>query len=76
MTTRSFISLAALTLLLALGTSADAATPNVEGWFPFEPKPDPFSDSPIDLRFLNEKFAGEHGFVPAGTPRKSGVADR
>jgi uncharacterized protein with NAD-binding domain and iron-sulfur cluster len=65
MTTRSFISLAALTLLLALGTSADAAIPSVEGWFPFDPRPDRFSESPIDLRFLNEKFAGEHGFIAA-----------
>ena len=33
------------------------------GWFPFEPDPDPFKPSPIDLRFLNEKFAGENGFI-------------
>lgn len=34
-------------------------------WFSFDPKSDPFSDSPIDLRFLNEKYAGEHGFILA-----------
>jgi hypothetical protein len=35
-----------------------------EGWFAFEPKPDPFAaDSTIDLRFLNEKFAGENGWI-------------
>lgn len=35
-----------------------------EGWFPFEPKLDPFKDvSAIDLRFLNEKFAGENGGI-------------
>jgi hypothetical protein len=34
-----------------------------EGWFPFEPDPDPFAPSPIDLRPLNETFAGEHGFI-------------
>jgi hypothetical protein len=34
-----------------------------DGWFPFDPKPDTFADSPIDLRSLNEKFAGEHGFI-------------
>src|SRR6266576_3246654 len=62
---RFLTSLALLTLLRALGTTANAATPNIEGWFPFDPKPDPFSDSPIDLRFLNEKFAGEHGFIAA-----------
>jgi hypothetical protein len=36
-----------------------------KGWFLFAPKPDNFAESPIDLRFLNEKFAGEHGFVEA-----------
>ena len=35
-----------------------------QNWFPFDPKPDSFSgDSVIDLRFLNEPFAGEQGFV-------------
>ncbi len=35
------------------------------GWFSFSPKPDPFAESPMDLRFLNEKSAGEHGFIAA-----------
>src|SRR4051812_42503754 len=35
------------------------------GWFSFAPKPDRFAESPIDLRNLNEKFAGEHGFIAA-----------
>ncbi len=36
------------------------------GWFAFDPQPDPFAaDCPLDLRFLNEKFAGEHGFIGA-----------
>ena len=35
-----------------------------QGWFPFDPKPDAFTDSAaLDLRFLNEKFAGENGFI-------------
>jgi hypothetical protein len=34
-------------------------------WFPFAPTEDSFSESVIDLRNLNEKFAGEHGFVAA-----------
>jgi hypothetical protein len=35
-----------------------------QGWFPFDPKPDAFAtNSAIDLRFLNERFAGEHGFI-------------
>jgi len=36
---------------------------DADGWFSFTPKPDPFAESAIDLRFLNEKFAGEHGFI-------------
>jgi hypothetical protein len=36
-----------------------------DGWFPFDPQRDQFTESPIDLRFLNEKFAGEHGFIEA-----------
>lgn len=35
------------------------------GWFPFEPDPDPFAPSPIDLRSLNEKMAGDGGFIRA-----------
>ncbi len=34
-----------------------------EGWFSFDPKPDNFTESAIDLRYLNEKFAGENGFI-------------
>lgn len=33
------------------------------GWFAFDPKPDTFAESALDLRFLNEKFAGENGFI-------------
>jgi hypothetical protein len=33
------------------------------GWWAFEPEVDSFSESPIDLRGLNEKVAGESGFV-------------
>lgn len=35
------------------------------GWFPFEPDTDTFEASPIDLRGLNEKVAGENGFIQA-----------
>ena len=35
------------------------------GWFAFEPEPDTFKPSPIDLRVLNEKAAGEGGFIVA-----------
>lgn len=61
MSIRLYFALAILTLLTP-GTSVRAA-PAGEGWFSFEPKPDPFAESPLDLRSLNEKFAGEHGFI-------------
>ncbi|HYG35300.1 MAG TPA: hypothetical protein VEC99_10975, partial [Clostridia bacterium] len=34
-----------------------------KSWFAFDPKPDAFNESAMDLRFLNEKFAGENGFI-------------
>jgi len=35
-----------------------------QGWFAFDPKPDSFApNSATDLRFLNERLAGEHGFI-------------
>jgi hypothetical protein len=35
-------------------------------WFAFDPTGDKFqASSSIDLRFLNQKFAGEHGFIAA-----------
>lgn len=33
------------------------------GWFTFQPEPDPFGFSPLDLRYLNETEAGEKGFI-------------
>ena len=76
---RRFSLLLGLICLLVLAAAADAASPGGDGgkraavsgsagggpWFSFDPKPDPFADSPIDLRFLNEKFAGEHGYIAA-----------
>ena len=41
----------------------EAAPPG--GWFVFRPPIDRFGESPIDLRRLNEKFAGEHGRLVA-----------
>lgn len=46
-----------LDLALAVVRAAD--------WFDFAPPEDSFAESPIDLRGLNEKFAGEHGFIAA-----------
>jgi hypothetical protein len=34
-----------------------------QGWVPFDPPTDPFKESAIDLRFLNETVAGENGFI-------------
>ena len=34
-----------------------------QGWTAWNPPADDFKPSPIDLRFLNEKFAGENGFI-------------
>jgi len=51
--------------VLRPGERADrAATAEGGAWFPFEPGGDPASSgSAIDLRFLNERFAGAHGFI-------------
>jgi hypothetical protein len=38
-------------------------------WFDFAPPEDTFAESPIDLRGLNEKFAGEHGFISTNGPQ-------
>ncbi len=35
----------------------------VPNGFMFDPEPDPFADSPIDLRYLNETVAGEQGMI-------------
>jgi hypothetical protein len=52
-------------LLIAAATCclSGAAEQSDAAWFAFDPRPDAFTDSPIDLRFLNERFAGEHGFI-------------
>ena len=38
---------------------------NAQEWFAFNPAEDSFAESPIDLRALNEKQAGEQGFIAA-----------
>jgi hypothetical protein len=46
-----------------VGPSPDSTEPPVAAWA-FEPSPDSFSpDALLDLRALNEKVAGEHGFL-------------
>lgn len=37
-----------------------------DGFFSWEPAPDPFNESPLDLRFLNEPVAGVNGRVRLG----------
>ena len=53
---------ASLTILLCLGARMAVAADD-GGWFAFNPPADTFAESAIDLRFLNEKFAGEHGLI-------------
>jgi hypothetical protein len=52
-------------LILGAGLAGLASLPAAapEEWVPFAPAPDAFQASPMDLRFLNEKTAGEHGFI-------------
>ncbi len=47
-------------------SSAVTASHTDQGWFAFQPAAEaPDSASPIHLRYLNEAFAGEHGFIEA-----------
>ncbi len=36
-----------------------------DGWFAFEPDADPFDATPLDLRWLNERAAGDGGYIRA-----------
>jgi hypothetical protein len=49
--------------------AADAPSPDSNrdqgSWFDFNPDTDSFRESPMDLRFLNERVAGENGFIGA-----------
>lgn len=56
---RRALSILTAGLFLASVRAAD----DDAGWFPFDPPKDNFGESAIDLRSLNEKFAGEHGFI-------------
>ncbi|MCC6235317.1 MAG: hypothetical protein IT580_21935, partial [Verrucomicrobiales bacterium] len=51
-----------LLCLLSLALPATAADPE---WFDFQPAPDPLQESALDLRRLNERFAGEKGRIIA-----------
>lgn len=53
-------SVGAICLALVLMSPSLSAA---EDWLPFAPPPDSFQESPIDLRFLNQKTAGEQGHI-------------
>ncbi len=56
--------LVALPLILLFYASALAAPPAREGTWAFNPPADQFTDDALlDLRYLNEKQSGEHGFI-------------
>lgn len=47
-----------------LAAESQGAAVEQKGWLAFDPKPDNFAEgSAIDLRWLNEKIAGENGFI-------------
>jgi len=48
-----------------LAAAAQETAAANQGWIPWAPPTDDFKTSPIDLRRLNEKFAGENGFIQA-----------
>jgi hypothetical protein len=61
--TRSVSSSVLTALIVTFAPASSTIGAEDKGWFAFDPRPDTFAESPIDLRFLNEKFAGEHGFI-------------
>lgn len=48
---------------ITVGLWGPAQAANAADWFPFDPPPDPFAECALDLRSLNEAFAGEHGVI-------------
>ncbi|MFO1460776.1 MAG: hypothetical protein U1G08_15395 [Verrucomicrobiota bacterium] len=48
---------------IVVGLWGPAQAEDAADWFPFDPPPDPFVKSALDLRSLNEAFAGEHGVI-------------
>lgn len=59
----AFSARALLGLRVALWIGCPAWTSDAADWFAFDPPPDPFIESALDLRSLNEGFAGEHGVI-------------
>lgn len=52
-------------LFLIAWLSCSAGVSAADDWFSFTPRAEVQSDSLLGLRSLNEKFAGEHGFIGA-----------
>ena len=48
---------------LAVGAQVSRSPAAEERWVDFAPEAEAVEGSPMDLRFLNEKLAGEHGFI-------------
>ena len=65
MTFKSTGRLAASLFLGSLLLSRSGSYADDTNWFSFNPPNDPFTECAIDLRALNEKFAGEHGVIAA-----------
>lgn len=51
------------TAVLAAFSASSSRAAEDDGWFAFNPPADAFKESAIDLRSLNETFAGEHGVI-------------
>lgn len=53
-------------LAICLASVAGAHAEDADAWFAFDPPADKFAaDCPLDLRSLNEKVAGERGYIAA-----------
>lgn len=63
---RALLITVLLLLHPGLVTAESASSSATSSWLPFDPPPDPFdARSVIDLRFLNERRAGDHGHIVA-----------
>ncbi len=63
------VAAALLISTLAITPAARPAGSEDAGWVPFAPKPDPFQPAALDLRSLNERTAGDGGFIAVKGPQ-------
>src|SRR5215203_4455053 len=62
----ALFAILAAALFLIMPSAGQEPAPDSTPWIPFNPDNDPFkSEAAFDLRSLNEKVAGEHGFIAA-----------